>query len=66
MYAIRSYYVNLNGTSNLEIVKALRDAGVTMMAMELLPRITRAQSMDILSSQATVAGYKAVLRNNFV
>lgn len=48
-------------TSNLEIVKSLRDAGVTMMAMELMPRITRAQSMDILSSQATVAGYKAVL-----
>ncbi len=46
---------------NLEIVKALRDAGVTTMAMELMPRITRAQSMDILSSQATVAGYKAVL-----
>ncbi|MGD8360101.1 MAG: Re/Si-specific NAD(P)(+) transhydrogenase subunit alpha [Gemmatimonadota bacterium] len=47
--------------SNLEIVRSLRDAGVTMMAMELMPRITRAQSMDILSSQATVAGYKAVL-----
>jgi len=47
--------------TNLEIVKALKDAGVTMMAMDLMPRITRAQSMDILSSQATVAGYKAVL-----
>ena len=46
---------------NLELVKALRDAGITMMAMDLMPRITRAQSMDILSSQATVAGYKAVL-----
>ena len=36
-------------------------AGVTAFAMELMPRITRAQSMDALSSQATVAGYKAVL-----
>jgi NAD(P) transhydrogenase subunit alpha len=35
--------------------------GVTFLAMELLPRITRAQSMDVLSSQATVAGYRAVL-----
>ncbi len=52
---------SLQPTANLEIVKALRDAGVTMMAMELMPRITRAQSMDILSSQATVSGYKAVL-----
>jgi NAD(P) transhydrogenase subunit alpha len=52
---------SLQPTANLEIVKVLRDAGVTMMAMELMPRITRAQSMDILSSQATVSGYKAVL-----
>ena len=35
--------------------------GVTLFALELLPRITRAQSMDVLSSQATVAGYRAVL-----
>ena len=52
---------SLQPTMNLDVVKALRDAGVTTMAMELMPRITRAQSMDILSSQATVAGYKAVL-----
>jgi len=52
---------SLQPTVNLDIVKAVRDAGITMMAMELMPRITRAQSMDILSSQATVAGYKAVL-----
>ncbi|MET4807543.1 NAD(P) transhydrogenase subunit alpha [Limibacillus sp. MBR-115] len=37
------------------------EAGVTAFAMELMPRITRAQSMDILSSQANLAGYKAVL-----
>lgn len=35
--------------------------GVTAFTMELMPRITRAQSMDVLSSQATIAGYKAVL-----
>ena len=35
--------------------------GITLMALELLPRITRAQSMDVLSSQATIAGYRAVL-----
>jgi NAD(P) transhydrogenase subunit alpha len=37
------------------------EAGVTAFALELLPRITRAQSMDVLSSQANLAGYKAVL-----
>ena len=36
-------------------------AGVSLVSMELVPRITRAQAMDILSSQATVAGYKAVI-----
>lgn len=39
----------------------LAGRGVTLFALELLPRITRAQSMDVLSSQATVAGYRAVL-----
>ena len=52
---------SLQPTTALASVRALRDAGVTTMAMDLMPRITRAQSMDILSSQATVAGYKAVL-----
>ncbi len=42
-------------------VKALRDRKITSFAMELLPRTTRAQAMDVLSSQASVAGYKAVL-----
>ena len=41
--------------------KALRDRRITAFAMELLPRTTRAQAMDVLSSQAAVAGYKAVL-----
>ena len=42
-------------------VRALRDGKVTSFALELLPRTTRAQSMDILSSQAAAAGYKAML-----
>ncbi len=42
-------------------VAALAAAGITALAFELVPRITRAQSMDALSSQATVAGYQAVL-----
>ena len=46
---------------HLNIVKGLRDRHVTSFAMELVPRISRAQSMDALSSQASVAGYKAVL-----
>ena len=47
--------------SNPQSVKELASLGVTSFALELMPRITRAQSMDILSSMATVAGYKAVL-----
>jgi len=42
-------------------VAALRDRGVTAFAMELLPRITRAQPMDVLSSQAAIGGQKAAL-----
>ena len=45
----------------LDAARALADRGVTFLAMELMPRITRAQSMDALSSMATIAGYKAVL-----
>ena len=44
-----------------EIVAALATRGVTAFSLELLPRISRAQSMDALSSQASAAGYKAVL-----
>ncbi len=44
-----------------DIVKALARKGVTAFSLELLPRISRAQSMDALSSQASAAGYKAVL-----
>jgi NAD(P) transhydrogenase subunit alpha len=42
-------------------IAALAERGATVFALELLPRITRAQAMDVLSSQATIAGYKAVL-----
>jgi len=42
-------------------VRAMAEAGVTAFAMELLPRITRAQVMDVLSSQANLAGYQAVI-----
>jgi len=47
--------------SELPTVTALADAGVTAFALELVPRISRAQSMDALSSQALVAGYRTVL-----
>ena len=46
---------------NEAALKAMADAGVTAFAMELMPRITRAQSMDVLSSQANLAGYRAVI-----
>jgi H+-translocating NAD(P) transhydrogenase subunit alpha len=42
-------------------IKAMADAGITAFAMELIPRITRAQAMDVLSSQANLAGYRAVI-----
>ncbi len=47
--------------TNHKLVSALASRGVTSFGLEALPRITRAQSMDVLSSMATVAGYKAVL-----
>ena len=46
---------------NEPALKAMADAGVTTFAMELMPRITRAQVMDVLSSQANLAGYRAVI-----
>ena len=57
----------LGALTNPDLVQALAAKGVTSFALELIPRITRAQSMDILSSQANLAGYKAVLlaANNF-
>jgi len=49
------------GHQRMDVVRALRDGRITAFAMELIPRISRAQSMDALSSQAATAGYKAVL-----
>jgi NAD(P) transhydrogenase subunit alpha len=51
----------LNPLVNTELVAQIARQGVTTLAMELIPRSTRAQSMDALSSQASIAGYKAVL-----
>jgi NAD(P) transhydrogenase subunit alpha len=52
---------SLNPYLNRDQVEGYAKAGVLAFAMELLPRTTRAQSMDVLSSQANLAGYKAVL-----
>ena len=46
-----------------EVLKAMADAGISAFAMELMPRITRAQVMDVLSSQANLAGYRAVIES---
>jgi NAD(P) transhydrogenase subunit alpha len=43
------------------LLPAMAEAGIDVAAMELLPRITRAQAMDVLSSQANLAGYRAVI-----
>jgi len=51
----------LNPVENREWLEKMRLKGVTVLALDLVPRTTRAQSMDILSSMATVSGYKAVL-----
>lgn len=48
-------------SANSDVIKAAAKAGVNALAMELMPRISRAQSMDVLSSQSNLAGYKAVI-----
>ena len=53
----------LNLYENKSKLEGLAKKGVNLFSLELLPRITRAQSMDILSSQANLAGYKAVLES---
>tara|TARA_Y100000816_G_scaffold289289_1_gene275458 strand:+ start:1085 stop:2170 length:1086 start_codon:yes stop_codon:yes gene_type:complete len=52
---------NFNSTKNKDEINRISNKNVSVFSMELLPRITRAQSMDILSSQANLAGYKAVV-----
>jgi H+-translocating NAD(P) transhydrogenase subunit alpha len=51
----------LNPSANKEWIEKARLKGLTVLALDMIPRTTRAQSMDILSSMATVSGYKAVL-----
>ena len=51
----------LQPNANQDVIRALAAAGVTAFSLELIPRISRAQSMDALSSQANVSGYKAVV-----
>ena len=51
----------LRPLGSLEVIQQIADTGVTSFAIELIPRTTRAQSMDALSSMGTVCGYKAVL-----
>ena len=51
----------LDPYGHIDALKALADRGASAFAMELMPRITRAQSMDVLSSQANIAGYRAVV-----
>ena len=50
-----------NPLANFTLIKDWASKGLTTFSMDMLPRTTRAQSMDILSSQANIAGYKAVL-----
>ena len=52
---------NLDPTQSPEAVRAYADAGIEAFAMEFMPRISRAQAMDTLSSQANLAGYRAVV-----
>ena len=52
----------LNARQHADQIRAFRDAEITSFAMELVPRISRAQSMDALSSQAAIAGYRAALK----
>lgn len=56
---------NLHALNDRPVVEALAARKVTAFAMELLPRITRAQSMDILSSQNNLAGYRAVIEGAY-
>jgi NAD(P) transhydrogenase subunit alpha len=51
----------MNASNNLDAIARMRDRNVTAFALELVPRITRAQGMDALSSQATAAGYTAAI-----
>ena len=57
-------FSHVHAHKEVELVKALRDKKITCFAMELVPRITRAQAMDALSSQAALAGYWAAIHGS--
>ena len=57
---------SLNPYNNSEIIKKLESQKIISFAMELMPRITRAQSMDVLSSQSNLAGYQAVIEASHI
>ena len=52
---------NYQALFNAALIKGWSDKGITVFSIDMIPRTTRAQSMDVLSSQANIAGYKAVL-----
>ena len=51
----------LQPTTNIELINQLKDNGVTSFSLDAIPRIARAQRMDVLSSQSSIAGYKAAI-----
>ena len=57
----QSILATLSPFQNIELVKQVKGVNVTAFSLDMIPRTTRAQAMDILSSMATVAGYRAVL-----
>jgi NAD(P) transhydrogenase subunit alpha len=59
--AAKTVLIGLLSPSQMDLVAAYAKQGITAFAMEKLPRTSRAQAMDVLSSQANIAGYKAVL-----
>jgi NAD(P) transhydrogenase subunit alpha len=59
---MESYLIALlSPLQNQKILERMKKSGITLCALEKIPRITRAQSMDVLSSQASIAGYRAIL-----
>jgi len=57
---------NMSLFSNLETVKIINSKKLTLLSLDLLPRISRAQTMDVLSSQSNIAGYAAVMKACFI
>lgn len=55
------FFSLLKPFNNAELLKKLAEGGVTAFSLEMIPRISRAQAMDVLSSQSNLAGYKAVV-----